>query len=72
MNFKNTDKALHFIAGMLTAALFSFYSVKLALIATLLVALAKEIYDAKNPEHTPDFLDAIVTVLGGMFTVLFF
>ncbi|WP_297444250.1 hypothetical protein [Desulfurobacterium sp.] len=36
----------------------------LAIISTLIIATAKEIYDLNHPNHTPDFMDIFMTLLG--------
>jgi len=71
--FENFDKFLHFIVGFFIS--FSLYSTakhaSLALVLTFLLALSKEVYDAYHiKEHTPDFMDLIVTVVGGLFAVV--
>jgi VanZ family protein len=37
-----------------------------ALVVVALIALLKEVYDYKHPNHTADVLDWVATVLGGV------
>jgi len=64
----NYDKLLHFIAGF-CIALFTYqitYSHKLATYVTLIIAIAKEIYDHISTNHISDFNDIIATLVGGL------
>ena len=62
---QNLDKAQHFIVGMITG-LFPIYP----MIAILLVAWGKELYDYKHSDkHTCDATDAIATIVGGLVTL---
>lgn len=59
---QNFDKAEHFILGALVA-LCPIYP----LIAVIIVAVGKEIYDHFHPDvHTCDAMDAIATIVGGL------
>ena len=61
----NLDKAQHFIIGMIVG-LCPIYP----MIAILLVAWGKELYDYKHPDkHTCDAMDAIATIVGGLVTL---
>jgi hypothetical protein len=57
----NKDKIYHLIAGALVA-LCPIYPV----VAVIIVAFGKELYDYYNPKHTCDGLDAICTLVGGL------
>lgn len=59
------DKLLHFSAGVLVYLAFHFIDVQVGLIAALVVAVGKEIYDHKQ-DRKPDFNDALATMLGGL------
>lgn len=59
------DKLLHFIAGVLVYLAFHFINPITAMIATLIVAVGKEVYDHKQ-NRKPDFNDALATMLGGI------
>jgi hypothetical protein len=59
------DKAFHFLAGWAIAATFQ----SVPLFAAALVAAAgigKEIWDKRSGKGTPDPMDAIATLLGGV------
>ena len=61
------DKQGHFIAGVLAYAIIHFFSPFLALSVVLLMAIGKEVYDYYHKEnHTPELMDAIATILGGV------
>ena len=60
-----TDKLLHFIVGVLIYAVMHFTGCGMA--AVVLAAAGKEIYDyAHRDKHNPEFMDALVTILGGV------
>ena len=60
------DKISHFLAGGFIAALVWPFGVWLAVIAVLVAAVGKEVYDKLHPDkHTVDIWDAIATVMGG-------
>ena len=67
---ENYDKGIHFIGGFLVGLISLVCPVWLALLAVLGLAVGKEIFDYFHPEHTPCALDAICTVVGGMFAVM--
>lgn len=61
------DKQMHFLSGLIIAAiitpLIGLYSVGVVAV----IATAKELYDDMNKDiHTPDILDLVVTVAGGV------
>lgn len=60
------DKVLHFALGVVLFALWLPFLGSLgALVAVVLAGVLKELYDAVRPGlHTPDLLDAVVTVVG--------
>jgi hypothetical protein len=61
------DKQMHFISGLIIAAVLTpfigFYSV----VVVAIIAALKEIYDYLHPQsHTADFWDWVATTLGGL------
>jgi hypothetical protein len=61
------DKQMHFIGGLVIAALFTPFIGAYSILVVAIIALLKEIYDYLHKEiHTPDFWDWIATVLGGL------
>ena len=60
------DKALHFIVGVLIYAAAHFISPVVGMIAVIVAAVGKEVYDyANRDKHTPDLWDAGATLAGG-------
>lgn len=41
-----------------------------ALLGVVMVAIAKEVYDHSNPNHTVDWKDAMATVAGGLLVAI--
>jgi hypothetical protein len=67
------DKANHFVYGSLVFTIVYILTLNpiLALTITTIVGFGKEIYDALNKQtHTPDILDLLSTVAGGLFPFL--
>lgn len=62
------DKIAHTLAGAAIAAALLPFGVIPALLAVLVAAVGKEIWDAQG-HGTPDHIDALVTVLGGVLMV---
>lgn len=61
------DKALHIIAGVLIYASAHFVSPVVGLSAVAVAAVGKEIYDYFNRDkHTPEVMDAVATIAGGL------
>ena len=61
------DKQMHFICGLVIAALLTPFIGAYSIVVVAIVALLKEVYDYLHKEiHTPDFWDWIATVLGGL------
>ena len=61
------DKQMHFIGGLVIAALFTPFIGAYSITVVAIVALLKEIYDYLHKDiHTPDFWDWVATVLGGL------
>ena len=62
------DKQMHFIGGLVIAALLTPFIGAYSIVVVAIIALLKEIYDALHPDkHTADFWDWVATTLGGLF-----
>lgn len=59
------DKQAHTLAGAAIAAALLPFGVILALLAVVVAAVGKELWDAQG-HGTPDHIDALVTVIGGV------
>ena len=61
------DKFMHFVCGLVIAALFTPFIGAYSIVVVAIVALLKEIYDYEYKSiHTPDFYDWAATTLGGV------
>jgi len=61
------DKQMHFIGGLVIAAVLTPFIGAYSIIIVAIIALLKEVYDYMHPEsHTADFWDWVATVLGGV------
>lgn len=61
------DKQMHFISGFIIAAVLTPFIGAASLAWVALLALAKEVYDWVNKDiHTPDLMDWVATLLGGV------
>ena len=61
------DKQMHFIGGLVIAALLTPFIGAYSIVVVAIVALLKEVYDFLHPEsHTADFMDWVATTLGGV------
>jgi hypothetical protein len=61
------DKFMHFICGLVIAALLTPFIGAYSIVVVAIIALLKEIYDYLHKDiHTPDFWDWVATVLGGL------
>lgn len=62
------DKLLHILAGALIAAVAWAASGDAAagIVAAVVIGAGKELWDAGQPDRTPDVLDAIATAAGGV------
>jgi hypothetical protein len=60
-----TDKLLHLLAGIATAAGVYPFGILWACLAVCLAAVGKELWDAQG-HGTPDRIDALATVAGGV------
>jgi len=68
----NGDKILHFLAGWAigSAVVLTTSSTIAAMTLVVIVGIGKELIDNVNTElHTPDWMDAIVTIVGGLTAV---
>lgn len=61
------DKLYHFIAGFLIAVLLGFWNPVVALFASGIAGFGKEAYDMYIKKSFADPVDAIATILGGIF-----
>lgn len=59
------DKITHTLAGAAIAAALLPWGVIPAILAVLVAAIGKELWDAQG-HGTPDHIDALATVIGGM------
>lgn len=60
------DKANHACYGGMLACLGSMHSIAVGAAVCALFAIGKEIYDRTSGKGTPDVLDAVATMLGGV------
>ena len=61
------DKQMHFIGGLVIAALLTPFIGAYSIVVVAIIALLKEVYDYLHKDiHTPDFWDWVATVLGGL------
>ena len=61
------DKQMHFIGGLVIAALLTPFIGAYSIVVVAIVALLKEVYDYCNADkHTADLWDWVATVLGGL------
>ena len=61
------DKQMHFICGLVIAALLTPFIGAYSIVVVAIIALLKEIYDYLHKDiHTPDLWDWVATVLGGL------
>lgn len=65
MRMPPIDKITHTLAGAAIAAALLPWGVIPALLAVLVAAIGKELWDAQG-HGTPDNIDALVTVIGGV------
>ena len=63
------DKLLHFVAGVLVYALTAWILGVYALIAVVIVAIGKEVYDS-HYGGTVDVYDALATMAGGLVVAI--
>ena len=65
------DKLLHLLVGFTITLIVALLGYPLVgLVATMVVAIGKEVYDYYNKEsHTSDGLDLIVTIVGGLLAI---
>lgn len=62
------DKLLHFITGAMLCAALLPISAWVALTGVICAAVGKEVYDWHHKDkHTPEVLDAVATLAGGLF-----
>ena len=66
-----TDKLLHFLVGIAIVAFLYPISIVASIIALIAIAAGKEVWDF-NGNGTPEVMDAIATILGGMILLGWF
>jgi hypothetical protein len=65
------DKQMHFIGGLVIAALLTPFIGAYSILVVAVIAALKEIYDALHPDkHTADIWDWVATSLGGVLGML--
>ena len=64
LNSIPSDKVAHCLGGVVLFAIGQLFGYGLFL--AVLGAITKEIYDYFHPNHTPDWKDAVATILGGL------
>lgn len=68
-----TDKILHFLAGLSITAIVTLYApLWAAILSCLIVGIGKEVYDLKIKHTKFDSMDLFVTVLGAVAFSLFY
>lgn len=61
------DKFMHFVGGFLIALILTPFIGGASIIVVALAAAAKEAYDYANKDiHTPDLMDWVATLIGGV------
>lgn len=68
LNSIPSDKVMHFASGAVVFTMFlPFIGPYYAMLAVIIVAIGKEVYDAMHQDkHTADIWDAVATTLGGV------
>ena len=66
MPYIPADKANHFAYGAILAGLGSLHSVAVGAALCVALAIAKEVYDRVSKRGTPEIMDAVWTVAGGL------
>ena len=64
------DLQAHFWTGSILGFVSYIFIGCWALLVVALIALIKEVYDYKHPNHTADFWDWVATVLGGILSLI--
>ena len=66
------DKANHFIYGLIIFGIFKIiFTPLIGIVVCSIFGISKEIYDYFNRDrHTPDFYDALITIIGGVIGLL--
>lgn len=66
------DKMLHiFAGGMIFAIMAHHQSILVSYAVTLIIAMAKELYDALHPAHNADVWDVVTTMIGAVISHAF-
>jgi hypothetical protein len=67
------DKANHFVYGAIIAALTSFFSPHIAIVAVVIVGAGKELSDwwqnQRGGNHGIEIMDAVSTICGGLIVI---
>ena len=64
------DKLRHYLVGSLAAAVGGLHSVAAGALLCAALAIGKEVYDRLSKRGTPDWRDAVWTLVGGAITLL--
>lgn len=64
------DKLMHYAVGTVVYSLCSLFLGMYALGVVVVVAVGKEAYDCYTKKGTPEYKDAVATVLGGLVVLL--
>ena len=64
------DKLRHYFVGSLAAAAGGLHSVAVGALLCAALAVGKEVYDRVSRKGTPDWRDAVWTLVGGAITLL--
>lgn len=64
------DKLLHYVVGTVVYSLCSLFIGMYAIVIVLVIAIGKEVYDYVSKKGTPEYMDAVATVLGGVIGLL--
>lgn len=64
------DKLIHYVIGTLLYAATYLLVGYLAIVVVIVVAVGKELYDKVSGKGTPEYLDALITITGGVVCLI--
>jgi hypothetical protein len=64
------DKARHYVAGSLLAAVGALHSIAIGVLLCVVFAIAKEARDRITRRGNPEFWDVVATLAGGLAVLL--